>query len=87
MLLVHANRLNADHLDDVVKRLRSRGYTFVSLAEAIADPAYSSEDRYTGAGGISWMHRWSLTRGMPAETYRGEPTTPEWVQELAGIDE
>ena len=25
VLLVHANRLNADHLDDVAKRLRSRG--------------------------------------------------------------
>jgi peptidoglycan/xylan/chitin deacetylase (PgdA/CDA1 family) len=87
VLLVHANRLNAAGLDDVATRLRLRGYSFVSLDDATSDAAYASEDRYTGPGGISWLHRWAITRGVPTETYRGEPTTPEWVQELAGIAE
>lgn len=87
VLLIHANRLNAAGFDDVARRLKTRGYRFVPLAEAIADPAYASEDRYSGAGGISWLHRWAITRGVPPATFRGEPTTPEWVQDLAGIRE
>ncbi|HUP24014.1 MAG TPA: polysaccharide deacetylase family protein [Thermoanaerobaculia bacterium] len=87
VLLVHANRLNAAGFDDVARRLRTRGYTFVSLDDAVADPAYTSEDRYVGRGGISWLHRWAITRGVAPSTFRGEPTTPEWVQELAGISE
>jgi peptidoglycan/xylan/chitin deacetylase (PgdA/CDA1 family) len=87
VLLLHANALNADHLDKLVEALRLRGYRFVELDEALQDPAYSSEDTYTGPGGITWLNRWALTREVDPSLFRGEPTTAAWVQEVAGIQE
>ncbi|GAB5402167.1 MAG: polysaccharide deacetylase family protein [Aureliella sp.] len=40
ILLVHCNELNSDTLGDIIKRIRSRGYEFVSLATAMRHPAY-----------------------------------------------
>jgi peptidoglycan/xylan/chitin deacetylase (PgdA/CDA1 family) len=65
VLLLHANRLNADHFDDVAAILIRRGYRFVRLEDALRDPAYASRDRYTGPMGLSWLERWAATRGMP----------------------
>lgn len=86
-LLLHANALNADHLTTLIERMRERGYRFVALATALADPAYASPDTYTGSGGITWLHRWALTRGAERSFFDGEPTTAEWVQGIAGIEE
>ena len=85
VLLVHANDLNADHLPALLARLRQRGYRFVDLEDALADPAYDSPDTYVGRGGITWLHRWAITRRVDRSIFAGEPTTPEWVKELAGI--
>lgn len=40
-LLIHCNEMNALTLDRTIERIRDRGYTFVSLDEAMADPAYN----------------------------------------------
>lgn len=64
-LLLHANALNAATLEALVERIRKRGYTFVPLGEALKDPAYASKDEYVGAGGITWLHRWALSRRGP----------------------
>ncbi len=82
VLLLHANRLNAATFDTVASHFEARGYTFVDLATAVADSAYALPDHYTGPGGITWLHRWALTKGMPRSTYRGEPEVPEWVAKL-----
>ncbi len=87
ILLVHANALNAHHLDRLMARLRQRGYRFVDLETALRDPAYESPDTYVGPGGITWLHRWAITRDVDRSMFRGEPVTPRWVQELAGIQE
>ncbi|MEE8524760.1 MAG: polysaccharide deacetylase, partial [Thermoanaerobaculia bacterium] len=87
VLLLHANALNAHHLAPLLKRLVARGYRFVDLDTALADPAYASPDRYIGPGGITWLHRWALTREVDRSIFSGEPATPEWVQEVAGIRE
>jgi peptidoglycan-N-acetylglucosamine deacetylase len=71
IVLLHANRLNADHMDRLVAMIRKRGYTFISVEEAMKDPAYRHADRYTGPYGLSWMHRWAKTDGKPA------PNQPE----------
>ena len=57
---------------------RRRGYTFVSLDQALADAAYRLRDEYVGHGGFSWIHRWSRTKGMAPEA---EPDPPKWVQD------
>jgi peptidoglycan/xylan/chitin deacetylase (PgdA/CDA1 family) len=86
-LLVHSNPLNADHLGALIARLRVRGYRFIPLDEALEDPAYESADTYVGRGGITWLHRWALTREVDRAIFRGEPETPEWISHLAGIGE
>ncbi len=87
ILLLHANALNAHHLDRLLARIERRGYRFIRLDTALEDPAYDSPDTYVGSGGITWLHRWAITRGVDRAVFKGEPTTPEWVQELAGIRE
>ncbi len=73
ILLLHANSLNADGLGRLLESLIGRGYRFVSLAEALRDPAFSLPDTYSGPAGITWLHRWAITRGLAKSTFRGEP--------------
>jgi peptidoglycan/xylan/chitin deacetylase (PgdA/CDA1 family) len=76
VLLLHANRLNADHLERVLGMLRERGYRFVSLPDAVADPAYERPDTYLGPRGLSWLQRWGLEEGVPVPD---EPREAAWV--------
>ncbi|MCI0490864.1 MAG: polysaccharide deacetylase family protein [Blastocatellia bacterium] len=85
VLLLHANALNADHFDDLARMMKRRGYAFITLEEALKDEAYRSADTYTGAGGITWLHRWAITKGMKGEFFRGEPATPDFILKLAGV--
>lgn len=82
VLLLHANQLNADHLDRLLSVYRKRGYRFIQLNEALEDPAYSRPDTFTGAGGITWLHRWALTDGKRGDFFAGEPGVPTPVQAL-----
>jgi hypothetical protein len=68
--------MNAELMPELLGMLRRRGYRFVTLATALADPAYRSPDDYAGRNGFSWIHRWSKTRGMAP---KGEPDPPGWV--------
>ena len=86
ILLMHANELNADCYRDLLAAIRMRGYRFIDLDEALQDPAYRRPDGYTGRYGPSWIHRWALAAGRPKSSFAGEPPTPEWVMQLAGVD-
>ena len=87
VLLLHANALNADWFDDLARSMRDRGYRFIPLEQAVEDPAYRSADTYTGPAGITWIHRWAITAGKRGTFFAGEPVTPQWIQDLAGIQE
>lgn len=78
VLLIHANELNADLMPELLAMFRRRGYTFVTLDEALADEAYRLPEDYVGRGGFSWIHRWTRTKGLPM---RAEPEPPAWVGE------
>jgi len=82
VLLLHANALNADWFGELAKMIKRRGYGF---KQALEDKAYTLPDTYTGAGGISWLHRWALTQGKKSEFFRGEPATPAFVMKQAGV--
>jgi peptidoglycan/xylan/chitin deacetylase (PgdA/CDA1 family) len=86
VLLLHANALNADTLPELVSMIRGRGYTFISLEEALQDPAYALEDTYTGPAGISWLHRWAISLEKKDRIIRDEPEAPDWVLTAAGFD-
>ncbi|MCX6637474.1 MAG: polysaccharide deacetylase family protein [Acidobacteria bacterium] len=75
--LIHANRLNAEMAPRLLAMLKRRGYRFVSLEEALRDDAYRLPNEYAGKGGFSWIHRWSMTKGMPNQ---GEPDEPAWLR-------
>lgn len=84
--LLHANQINADTYPALLAGVHARGYRVVPLAEAMRDPAYARADAYTGRWGPSWLHRWAIGEDKPPEFFAGEPRTPRWVLDLAGID-
>ena len=86
VLLMHANELNADSYLALVEGVRARGYSFIDLDTALADPAYLRADAYTGRWGPSWIHRWAIGEGKDKAFYAGEPKVPQWVLDYAGIE-
>lgn len=76
VLLLHASTLNRDWYPQIDALYRARGYRFVTLEEALADPIYAHPDTYVRANGISWLHRWMRTDGKPI---RWEPEPPAWI--------
>jgi peptidoglycan/xylan/chitin deacetylase (PgdA/CDA1 family) len=84
VLLLHANNLNAEHFGRLAQMYARRGYAFVPLERALQDPAYASEDSYTGPAGITWIHRWALTQGKRGSFFAGEPEVPDWVNAIVG---
>ncbi|MEO7275696.1 MAG: polysaccharide deacetylase family protein [Vicinamibacterales bacterium] len=78
-LLLHANALNARAFNTLASMLERRGYSFISLEQALADPAYRTTDTYAGPAGISWIHRWALSAGRTKPFFDGEPVVPDWV--------
>ena len=79
ILLLHANSLNRDWYPQIHALYLARGYRFVTLEDALADPIYDHPDAYVRANGISWLHRWTQTEGRPI---RWEPDPPQWVADL-----
>lgn len=57
VLLLHANLLIADHLQELLEALSARGVEFISVRQALADPAYALPDQYVGRKGLSWLYR------------------------------
>jgi hypothetical protein len=83
VLLVHAYALNADHLGRLLGELSARGWTWITLDEALEDPVYRRPTHgYTGPGGITWLHRWAITAGVDRSVFAGEPEVPGWVRDL-----
>ena len=78
VLVSHVNRLNADAMPELLRRLRARGYMFVTLDSAMDDEAYDTPDRFVGRYGPSWLHRWRVALGRPSRMAE-EPDPPAWV--------
>jgi peptidoglycan/xylan/chitin deacetylase (PgdA/CDA1 family) len=77
VMLLHANRLNADVMDRLLGLFEKRGYRFVTLAEALADPAYSAPDTYVTKYGPMWGYRWARQLGVTVDG-RLEPEPPQF---------
>ena len=76
VLLLHASTLNRDWYPQIDALYHARGYSFVTLDQALADPIYAHADTYVRRNGISWLHRWTQTDGRPI---RWEPEPPAWI--------
>jgi peptidoglycan/xylan/chitin deacetylase (PgdA/CDA1 family) len=57
ILLIHMNRINADHLDTLLDWYAAQGWTFITVNKALSDPMYSRPDLYAGARGLSQIER------------------------------
>jgi peptidoglycan/xylan/chitin deacetylase (PgdA/CDA1 family) len=79
ILLIHCNELNAVTLGDTIARLRQRGYTFITLDEAMKDAAYERPDTFAGPGG-SWLSRTASVMGR--KLTRARPPIPEWITSM-----
>lgn len=82
VLLIHANELNADYLGDLAEMMTRRGYTFITLEEALQDDAYRRGDPYTGPRGLSWLQRWAAGQGRESTD---EPRVDGFVREISGL--
>lgn len=78
VMLLHANPLNAELIEQVLAMFESRGYRFVTLAEAQSDAAYRIPDTYITKFGPMWGYRWAQARGVQVDGRR-EKDPPEWV--------
>ena len=84
--LMHANELNAATFAELVAATKRRGYRFISLEEALRDPAYARGiEGYDGRYGPSWLHRWAMAEKKPKAYYGNEPAVPQWVKTLAKV--
>jgi peptidoglycan/xylan/chitin deacetylase (PgdA/CDA1 family) len=79
ILLLHANEINADYLQALIDLFRKEGYEFISLEEALKDPAYLLSTPVS-ARGLSWIHRWRMIKGMEMVE---EPRESEEIRKLA----
>jgi hypothetical protein len=81
LLLIHVNDINAECLDEILKKLEARGYTFVTLDAVMADPAYQTKDTYVSKFGPTWLFRWMKSKGMNVD-FDADPAVPKWVMDL-----
>jgi peptidoglycan/xylan/chitin deacetylase (PgdA/CDA1 family) len=83
ILLTHANLLNADFMDELLKMYSEKGYKFISIDEALEDKCFHDlKDEFYKKSGISWIHRWAWTMGKRGEFFKGEPEVPAYINEL-----
>src|SRR5271155_1230638 len=78
--LIHDNQINLECLDALLTKLEKRGYKFISLDEALADPAYATPDLYVGDG-MSWLAKWKIALNMKVEADKG-PDPPKWAEDI-----
>lgn len=76
ILLLHASNLEADHIGELLDLLRKHGYRFITLQDALGDPAYSLPDTYVGEEGTGWIEHWAISQGKIPQ---GAPVFPQWV--------
>jgi peptidoglycan/xylan/chitin deacetylase (PgdA/CDA1 family) len=80
-LLIHTNDITADCLDEMLKRFAARGYRFITLDEAMRDPAYQTPITQVFDRGPTWLWRWTQSKGLKL-SFKDDPEPPGWVMEL-----
>lgn len=80
--LMHDNLLNADYMDDILLALMARGYTFITLDEAMKDAVYRQPDYYEQKFGISWVYRWIKDPQQRMQLMRAQPDSEAIEKEL-----
>lgn len=82
IMLLHDSPLNADTIEAVIALFEQRGYRFVTLAEALRDPAYATPETYITKFGPMWGYRWANELNAKVNG-RDEPDPPAWIGQYA----
>jgi peptidoglycan-N-acetylglucosamine deacetylase len=80
-IVLHANDITADALDQILQRLEARGYRFITLDQAMMDPAYQTKDVLVTKSGPTWLWRWTKSKGQSV-SFKADPEPPQWVMDL-----
>jgi peptidoglycan/xylan/chitin deacetylase (PgdA/CDA1 family) len=78
VMLLHDSWLNADTIQEIIALFDKRGYRFVSLPEALQDPAYATPETYITKFGPMWGYRWAKERNVKVDG-KDEPEPPAWI--------
>lgn len=76
ILLLHANELNADNFDALIKVMKDKGYEFITLERALTDPAYQYPNKYIPIS--DWLSLWAFDKGKGVDS----PAPPEFIQKI-----
>ena len=83
VMLLHANRLNAAVIDDLLKMFETKKYRFISLGSAESDKAYSIPDTFITPYGPMWGYRWAKELNVHVDG-KLEPEPPQWLFDYIG---
>lgn len=64
-MVLTPSRLVVDSADDLFSMIEKRGYSFISMDEALLDEAYKTPENMIGDFGNSWFERWTHSQGKP----------------------
>ena len=78
VMLLHANRLNADTMEQLLALFEAKHYGFVSLEKAQSDPAFRTPDYFVSQYGPMWGYRWAAERHLKVDG-KLEPEPPKWI--------
>ena len=62
VLLLHANRINRDHIGQILAMLRADGFRFVTLERALGDPIYAEPVSWRSPHGVSRLEEIKQSR-------------------------
>ncbi len=79
VMLLHANRLNAELIDKLLQIFEQKHYRFVTLDEAQSDAAYSTPEVVSKFGEM-WGYRWAKQRGVKVDG-RLETEPSPWMRQ------
>ncbi|HEX8736850.1 MAG TPA: polysaccharide deacetylase family protein [Pyrinomonadaceae bacterium] len=84
ILLLHANELNADNFDALIKVIKDKGYSFITLEAALKDAVYRFPDKYRPTS--DWLSHWVFSK---EKKIAPPPMPPDFIQkafnEASGI--
>jgi peptidoglycan/xylan/chitin deacetylase (PgdA/CDA1 family) len=76
ILLMHANELNADNFEALVKVIKDKGYNFITLEQALTDSIYQFPDKYTDTS--DWLSHWAFSKGRRFDS----PMPPDFIRKI-----
>ena len=80
IMLLHDSLLNADTIEALITLFAQRGYRFVTLTEALQDPAYATPETFITKFGPMWGYRWANELHVKVNG-RDEPDPPAWISQ------